>query len=138
MTQWAQSDQKYPEGPYTFKFEKEPEFRTESYFSKKKQTRLPMKIVILTLLATSDEQEFPFEERIPVWDNRYADLLRALGIEHLVRDGADVEVVGQTFEADIKYSEDPRRPGRSWPHIANIKIPERGEETPGGDGETPF
>jgi hypothetical protein len=46
--------------------------------------------------------------------------------------------VGQTFEADIKYSEDPRRPGRSWPHIANIKIPERGEETPGGDGETPF
>ena len=141
MTQWADPARKYAEGPYVFRIEKEPEFITDSYFNKKKQTYLPMKKVVLNLLAMSEEGEFPIEERIPVWDDRYPELLKALRIEHLIQDGADVEVKGKTFEAELKYMPDPKRPGRSWPHIVNIKIPAEGEDEGRGeekDEELPF
>jgi hypothetical protein len=139
MTQWIEPGKKYAEGVYVFRIEKEPEFTTDSYFNKKKQTFLPMKKLVLSLLAMSDEGEFPFEERIPVWDDRYPDLLKALGIEHLIQEGANIDVAGRTFEAELKYMPDPKKPGRSWPHVVNIKVPAE-ETTSGGgkDDEIPF
>jgi hypothetical protein len=139
MTIFAEPGKKYAEGPYVFRIEKEPEFITDRYFNKKKQAYLPMKKIVLSLLAMSEDAEFPIEERIPVWDDRYTDLLKALKIEHLIQDGADVEVTGKTFEAELKYQADEKRPGRSWAHIVNIKVPveEAGTGT-GGDDDCPF
>jgi hypothetical protein len=139
MTQWAEPGKKFAEGLYVFRIEKEPEFITDRYFNKKKQAYLPMKKIVLSLTAMSEDAEFPIEERIPVWDDRYMDLLKALKIEHLVQGGADVEVAGKTFEAELKYQADEKRPGRSWAHIVNIKVPV--EETGPGtrdDSDLPF
>jgi len=142
MTIFAEpGSRKFAEGAYVFRIEQEPTFVTDRYFNKKKQEYQPMKKVVLNLMAISEDGEFPFEERIPVWDDRYTDFLKALGIEHLVQDGVDVDVIGKTFEAEIKYLADPKRPGRSWPHIVNIKVPEGEQETTAGgreDDDLPF
>jgi hypothetical protein len=139
MTQWENPGRKFAEGKYVFRIEKEPEFITDSYFSKKKQQFQQMKKVVLTLLAINEDGEFPFEEKIPVWDARYPDLLKALKIEHLVKNGESVDAAGLTFEAEIKYLADPKRPERSWPHLVNIKVPEpEGAGEPGEGDDTPF
>lgn len=144
MTQWAEPGRKYTEGHYTFRIEKEPVFEPFSYLNKKSGQFQQGKRVVLSLLAMSDEVEFTFEEKIPVWDDRYTALLKALNIEHLVQDGADVEVAGEKFEGELKYVADPKRPGRSWPHIVNIKVPEEerkttaDDEVPLGEDDIPF
>lgn len=136
--EWVEPGQRIREGHYVFRITEEPFFETFPYRNKKGEYKEGQKIV-LDLVAITEDSEFSFKDKIPAWDDRYADLCKALNVEH----GRDIRVTGMTFEAEIKYVPG-KKPGQSFAHLANIRASFQGskgsEEEPSGgdDSEIPF
>jgi len=116
-----------PEGHYCFTLDKEPELRKIK--TKNGESRA------IDIHAVSDPGEYQIKESFVPWDPRYAALCEALHVEH----GADIQVEGATFEADVVYEPDRDDPSKSWPRLKNIIV--TGEFSAGKsdpDGDCPF
>ena len=117
---------KVPVGHYKFRLNKEPELKTFDYTDRNGVGKQGKKIVLFAV-GTSPAGDFPVSDAIIAWEPRYADLLAALHVEH----GADIDVAGSVFEADIVYELDKKDPTKSYPRIVNIKP---NDDIPQGDG----
>ena len=120
MPIWIAPQRRIKEGTYVFRFEQDLEFEQVGRGQ----------WAVLVLKAINEYGEIDFKARFPVWSQQYPDLMKALGVEH----GSDLDATGMTFEAEIKYQPDPKRPNRSWPHLVNIRTAGTSLE----DGEIPF
>ena len=121
---------KIPVGHYQFRLNKEPELLGFSYKDPNTGEEKKGKKVKLYAIGINGEGEFPVIDNIVVWEERYQELLNALGLEH----GRDIKVAGSTFEADIVHEPDKKDPTKSWPRIINITgrldIPDGGDDIP--------
>jgi hypothetical protein len=131
---WPEPENKLiPEGHYTFRLNKEPEFRKFTYNGKDGQKE-GIK-VILYLSGLNEKGEFRHIEGIPVWDTRYAKLCEVLGVEH----GKDIEMAESVIDGDIKHEADKNDPTKTYarlygivPHIDVAEVPDP------SDGDVPF
>jgi len=98
-----------PEGHYSFKLNKEPDFKKEE-----KEGRGYVRIVLYAT-ALGTEGNYRVVDSFVPWDPRYTDLCKALGVEH----GKDIFMAGGIFEGDIKHEEIK---GKTYARIANIVI----------------
>lgn len=118
---WPEPENKrIPEGHYQFRLNHEPELKAFKYTNKDGEEKEGRKILLYVVGANSDGT-FPHREEIPAWDQRYADLCAALGVEH----GRDIQMQGGLFEADIKFEADRKDPMKSWPRICNIVVKDK-------------
>ena len=118
---------KLPEGRYTFKVSKEPEkvrkhgaqgdFISVTFFFK---------------VQSPNGDVRDHRESILPWDDRYRDLLLALGGEEdetgNVHLNEMIDIVGKKLEARIKHEPDRDNPEKSWARIADIEVKENQEE----------
>ena len=119
-------NERIPEGHYQFRLNKDPELKKFTYKDKNGNEKEGRKIVIFAV-GLNDKGQYSIRDEIAVFDQRYADFLAALKIEH----SKDIDVSGAVFEADIKYEADRKDPTKSWPRIANIVIPgDGGDDIP--------
>lgn len=118
------------EGCYTFTLNKEPEKRRKTSGESGKEF-----IVVTFYFRVEDKDgyvKFHTESLVP-WDERYRDILLALGGKPDEKDDVhldDVDVIGQSFEADIVHEPDKGDPAKKWARIANIIVPEVEEDVP--------
>jgi len=116
-----------PEGHYLFTLDKEPELRVIK--TKNGESRA------IDIHAISDPGEHAIKDSFVPWDIRYKNLCDALRVEH----GADIQMEGASFQADVVYEPDRDDPSKSWPRLKNIVA--AGEFCPTGgdkDGDIPF
>jgi hypothetical protein len=127
---------KIPAGHYQFRLNKEPELIAFPYKDAKTGEEKKGHKIKLYAVGINSAGEFSVIDQIPAWDPRYADLLKALQIEH----GRDIQVEGSVFEADIIHEADKTDPTKSYPRIVKIiptsDIPQ-GKDVGGGD-DIPF
>jgi len=126
---------KLPEGEYAFTVSKETE--------KRKHQGSQGDFVSVTFFFKVDDGSGAFREHkesLLPWEERYRDLLLALGGERddkgQVHLSETVDIVGKRFKAEIKHIPDKDDPDKTWARIANIEIPE--EEKDEGEDEVPF
>jgi hypothetical protein len=98
-----------PEGHYSLKLNKEPDIKKEE-----KDGKGYVRVVLYATALGSDGNYRIVDSFVP-WDPRYADLCKALGVEH----GKDILMEGAVFEADIKHEEFK---GKTRARIANITV----------------
>ena len=115
----APENQKPPEGHYQFRLNREPELK-QIKGTKLDGTPYESRKVVIYARALGEHGEFSVVDSFVPWDDRYAALLSALGVEH----SKDIEVSGSIFEGDIVHEADKKDPTKSWARIANIKIRE--------------
>jgi hypothetical protein len=127
---WPEHKPRIPEGHYQFRLNREPDLRAFTYTNKKGEQQEGRKI-ILYAVGIGDEGEFPVSDGFLPWEDRYKDLLAALHVEH----GRDIQMTGSVFEADIEYQPSKKDPGKSYPHIVKIVVPQN--KTDEGD-DIPF
>lgn len=104
-----------PGGHYSFRLNKEPELQMFPYTDKDGNPKEGRKILLFAV-GLNVAGEYFHAEAIPVWDERYADLCAALGVDH----GRDIQMTGSIFEAQIVYAPDKKDPTKSWPRLMNI------------------
>jgi len=108
-----------PEGAYTFTV-KDMEKRKKT----SRSTGKDFVIVSLKLTARSESGEhFTHQESLLPWEDRYRDLLIALGgkSEGNTRiSGEDVDPIGKSFTAEIEYEADANDTTKSWPRMKDI------------------
>jgi len=113
----APEKQRIPEGHYSFRVNREPELKAIEVKDKNGEKR-PSRKVVLYVIGINPTGEYRHSESFVPWDERYADLLDALGVEH--SSDADVDVVDTIFEADIEYVPDRTNATKTWPRLKNI------------------
>ena len=123
--------QKLPEGKYTFKVSKE--------YEKRKHTNAqgdPF-VSVTFFFKVDDGSGMPRDHRESLlpWEERYGDLLLALGGTkddkgqvHLSETG---DIVGKKFRAEIKHEPDRDDSTKTWARIVNIEVPEEVEDEDG-------
>jgi len=121
MTNFPAPQTKIPEGHYQFRLNKEPILDEKIGKGGKK-----FSTVTIYAIGLSEEGEFYIIDNFLPWEDRYADLLAALGVDH----SAEVEVVGSVFEADVVHVPDQRDSTKTWPKLKNITSSDR---EPGDD-----
>jgi hypothetical protein len=99
-----------PEGHYSLKLNREPDIKKEKTEAGKEYVRL-----VLYATALGTDGNYRIVDGFVPWDPRYADLCKALGVEH----GKDITMEGAVFEADIKHEEFK---GKVRARIANIVV----------------
>ncbi len=107
--------QRIPEGHYQFRVNREPELKVIEVKGQDGQKR-PSRKVVLYVVGLNETGEYRHSESFVPWDDRYADLLAALGVDHSV----EIEVTDTIFEADIEYVPDRTDPTKRWPRLKNI------------------
>ena len=106
-----------PEGHYRFQITKEPE--------KRRGEKNGIYLIFVFRAISDSGSSRRYSDVFVPWEERYKDLLLALGGEadekgqvHL----GDIDVTGKQFEADIVHIKDPRDPTKVRDKIANIVI----------------
>jgi len=113
---------KPPEGPYVFKVSKEPEKRRQRG---EQGDFIAVDFFFKIQSPAGDVRDF--RESLLPWDDRYRDILLALGGEE--DDSGNVhlsemaDIVGQKFNARIKHIPDRNDRTKTWARIADIEIP---------------
>ena len=131
MAQWPEPENKrIPEGHYEFRLNREPEILNFTYHDKQGNEKQGRKLKLYAI-GLSPVGSFRVIDNFLPWEERYADLCKALGVEH----GKDIEMQGSVFEADIKHEPDKKDPSKSWPRIVNIVVP---EDKPEAGDDVPF
>jgi hypothetical protein len=131
--QWPKPEnRKIPEGHYQFRLNREPELKKFPFKDKHGEDREGRRLIIYAI-GLGDEGEFSVVDSFLPWEDRYADLCAALGVEH----GKDIQVEGSIFEADIKWEPQKNDPTKTWPRIVNIVIPKEFKSKSEGD-DVPF
>ncbi len=126
--------QRIPEGHYQFRVNREPELKAIEVKGQDGQKR-PARKVVLYVIGINPEGEYRHSESFVPWDDRYADLLAALGVEHSV----EIEVTDTIFEADIEYVPDRLDPTKKWPRLKNIRSKGAAQVTDKDiEGDIPF
>jgi len=117
------------EGRYTFTLSKEPEKR-------RKTGREGKEFIAVTFFFRAEDDNgnmrYHTESLVP-WDDRYRSVLLALGGKPDEKDDVhldDVDVIGQSFEANIIHEPDKDDPMKKWARIANIAVPDVEEDVP--------
>jgi len=120
--------QRLAEGRYTFTLSKEPE--------KRRKTGGVKDFIAVTFFFRAEDENgnvrFHTESLVP-WDDRYRDVLLALGGKPDEKDEVhldDVDVIGQSFEASIIHEPDKNDPTKKWARIANIAVPDVEDDVP--------
>ena len=111
MTNFPAPQTKIPEGHYQFRLNKEPILDEKIGKGGKK-----FSTVTIYAIGLNDDGEFYIIDNFLPWEDRYVDLLAALGVDH----SAEVEVVGSVFEADVVHVPDQRDSTKTWPKLKNI------------------
>ena len=109
-----------PEGHYSFQIMSEPEKRSHT----SQATGKKFISIKFELKATNDIGEtFDFSESFLAFEDKYADLLIALGAKE--KDGrlsgSTIEPIGMTFRGDIEHQQDKNDSTKTWARIAKIK-----------------
>jgi len=111
-----------PEGHYDFELKKPPEKRRRGEGEKS----FISVMFVFRVTGGDMENERQHTESFVPWDERYGQILAALGGKkdasgkcHL-SDSVD-DIVGRGFEADIVHEPDKDDPKKKWARIANIK-----------------
>lgn len=129
MAQWPEPEnKKIPEGHYEFRLNREPEIMKFTYHDKNGNEKESRKLKLYAVGLNSTGSYAIIDNFLP-WEERYADLCKALDVEH----GKDIQMQGGVFEADIKHEPDKKDPTKSWPRIVNIIVPADEAEKPGDD-----
>jgi len=121
-----------PEGTYTFMLSEEPEKRKRSG----SQGDFVTVLFKFRVTGNNEEKRWHAESFIP-WDERYGQLLKALGGKER-EDGTihlseNLDIVGTSFKANIIHVEDEKEPGKKWARLANIQV--EGDDVNDDDGE---
>jgi len=140
---------KLPEGRYTFKIAKEPEKRRHQGA----QGEFVSVTFFFKVQAPNGDVRAHAESILP-WEDRYKDILLALGGEEdetgAVHLGDMIDIVGQKFVARIKHVPDRNDKTKTWARIADIEVPKfepadddvpppmNGSDEEAGDEEIPF
>ena len=120
---WPKSEnERIPEGHYSFRLNREPELKAFSSTDREGRPKEGRRI-ILYVRGIGDQGEFSHVESFVPWEERYAQLCKALHVDH----GRDIEMEGAMFEADIKHEPDPNNPLKSYARIVNIVVPAEGD-----------
>lgn len=125
--------QRIPEGHYSFRVNREPDLKIIEVKDRDGGKKKARKIV-LYVVGINDKGEYRHSEGFVPWDDRYADLLAALGVEH----GRDVDVTDTIFEADIEYVQDRTDKAKFWPRLKNILPSGAAPKDSDIDGDIPF
>jgi len=134
--QWPEFEGKVkiPVGHYSFRLNVEPKLEAFSYKDQAGIAKSGRRIVVYAI-GLNDAGEFSVVDRITAWEQRYADLLQALGVEH----GRDLVMAGSRFEADIIHETDKTDPTKSYPRLTNITaVADIPPSTGPGDDDIPF
>lgn len=121
---------KLPEGRYRFTVSKEPE--------KKWRGMEPDRFISVTFFfkaETPDGNARNHTESILPWDDKYRDILLAIGGEEdssgEVHLSEAIDIIGKQFIARIKHEPDKDDPEKSWARISNIETGvEKSEDVP--------
>lgn len=137
--QWPEFEGKVkiPVGHYSFRMNVEPKLESFPYKDQAGNAKSGRRIVVyaIGLSLGPDAGEFSVVDRITAWEQRYADLLQALGVEH----GRDLVMAGSRFEADIIHEPDKTDPTKSYPRLTNITaVVDIPPSTGPGDDDIPF
>jgi len=127
----APENVKIPEGHYQFRLNREPELKKFTFTDAKTGESREGRKVVIYATGLNSEGEYRISDALLPWEQRYADFLKALGIEH----SKDINVQGATFEADVIHEADRKDPLKSWPRLQNIK---GREDVPDGGDDIPF
>jgi len=120
---WPEPEnQKIPEGHYQFRLNREPELIPIKITDKDGNKRDSRRLKIYAR-GIGDEGEFGVVDSFVPWEERYADLCKALKVDH----GRDIVMEGAVFEADIVHEADPNNPLKSYARITKIVVPAEGE-----------
>jgi hypothetical protein len=117
-------NERIPAGHYQFRLNRDPELKKFTYQDKIGNEKEGRKIVLFAV-GLNDKGQYQIRDEIATFDQRYADFLAAIGVEH----SKDVTVQGAVFEADVIYEADRKDPLKSWPRLANI-IASKGDDIP--------
>ena len=118
-----------PEGTYVFTLTEEPEKRKRSG----SQGEFVTVLFKFKVTGNNEEKRWHSESFIP-WDERYGQLLKALGGE--VREDGTVhlsdslDIIGASFKADIIHVIDEKDPQKKWARLANIQVEDDDMEVP--------
>ena len=106
-----------PEGHYKFQISEEPE--------KRKGAKDGLFMIFKFRILTDDGSTRRYNDVFVPWEDRYKDLLLAMGGKpdekgkvHL----GDIDITGKQFEADIVHIQDPKDPTKIRDKIANIIV----------------
>jgi hypothetical protein len=112
---------KLPEGRYTFKVAKEPE-------KNRKQGKEGPFVAVKFFFKVQDSLGNVRDhiESILPWEDRYRDILLALGGEEdemgAVHLGDMIDIIGKKFKAYIKHVPDKDDRTKTWARIASVEI----------------
>jgi len=115
-----------PEGHYQFRLNREPELKVFTYCDKDGNQKEGRRLVLYAR-GIGEQGEFGVVDSFLPWEERYANLCAALGVDH----GRDIEMAGTIFEADIKHEMSKKDPTQSFPRIVNIVV----SHDPSSNGE---
>jgi len=108
-----------PEGHYKFQIVAEPEKRKKTGQSGKEFTT-----ILFRLRATDEDgQTFDTSESFLGFEDKYADLLIALGAKEIKGNlsGKTIEPVGMMFQGEIVHEKDKNDSSKTYPKIVNIQ-----------------
>ena len=131
-----------PEGHYTFQIISEPEKRGHtSQATGKKFISVHFKFKAVN----ANGESFHHSESMLVFEDKYADLLMALGATEIdgKLSGKTIEPIGMMFEGDIVHEPDKNDSSKTWARIINIRgieeeVPFKEEVEDIPDDEVPF
>jgi len=120
---WPQPEnQRIPEGHYQFRLNREPELIPITITGKDGNKRESRRLKIYAR-GIGDQGEFGVIDSFVPWEERYADLCKALKVDH----GRDIQMQGAVFEADIVHEMNPNDPTKAYSRIVNIVVPAEGD-----------
>jgi len=130
---WPESEKKrIPEGHYQFRLNREPELIPITVTGNDGVKRKSQRIKVYAR-GINEQGEFGVIDSFVPWEDRYDDLLTALGVEH----GKDIKMEGAVFEADIKHEQSKADPTKVYSRIVNIVV--SNDVPPNSDeGDCPF
>ena len=129
MTNFPAPQTKIPEGHYQFRLNREPELNEKVGKNGKR-----FSTVTIFAIGLNDEGEFYIIDNFLPWEDRYVDLLAALGVEH----SSEVDVVESIFEADVVHVPDQNDPTKTWPKLTDIVPANADPKETTGDDDLPF
>jgi len=109
-----------PEGHYKFQIVAEPEKRGHvSQATGKKFVSIHFKFKA----TDADGEVFDHSESMLAFEDKYADLLMALGATEIKGNlsGKTIEPVGMMFQGDIAHEPDKNDSSKTWARIVNIQ-----------------
>lgn len=118
---------KLPEGRYTFKIDKEPERRRHQG----EQGEFISITFSFKAQSPNGDVRNHMESILP-WEDRYRDILLALGGEEDEAGNVHLsdmfDIVGKKFDARIKHEPDRNDKSKSWARITDIEVKGKQEE----------